>query len=73
MKKRKRRIEKTIILTKISSSAGLPPAYLREKGAIYQPKTPPGTASSRCMTEVTSSQELRSLSMNNISLKLLSS
>ncbi|OLY78379.1 hypothetical protein AYI68_g7572, partial [Smittium mucronatum] len=29
MKKRKSRIEKTIILTTISSSAGLPAAYLR--------------------------------------------
>ncbi|OLY84087.1 hypothetical protein AYI68_g1754, partial [Smittium mucronatum] len=37
MKKRKSRIEKTIILTKISPSAGLPATYLRGKGAIYQP------------------------------------
>ncbi|OLY77569.1 hypothetical protein AYI68_g8396 [Smittium mucronatum] len=41
MKKIKSRIEKTIILTTISSSAGLPAAYLRDKGAIYQPKDPP--------------------------------
>ncbi|OLY81359.1 hypothetical protein AYI68_g4538, partial [Smittium mucronatum] len=41
MKKRKSRIEKTIILTTISSSAGLPAKYLREKGSIYQPKDPP--------------------------------
>ncbi|OLY84221.1 hypothetical protein AYI68_g1619 [Smittium mucronatum] len=53
----KRRVEKTIIPNKISSSAGLPAAYLREKGAIYQSKDPPGIASSRCMTEVTGSQE----------------
>ncbi|OLY81618.1 hypothetical protein AYI68_g4271 [Smittium mucronatum] len=53
MKKRKRRIEKTIALTTISSSTGLQAAYLREKGAIYQRKTPPpGIASSRCMTEL---------------------
>ncbi|OLY78460.1 hypothetical protein AYI68_g7491, partial [Smittium mucronatum] len=58
MKKRKRRTQKIIILTTISSSAGLPAAYLREKGAIYKPKDPPpGIASSRCRTEVTSSQE----------------
>ncbi|OLY79328.1 hypothetical protein AYI68_g6603 [Smittium mucronatum] len=37
MKKRKNCLEKTIILTTISSSAGLPAAYLREKGSIYQP------------------------------------
>ncbi|OLY78687.1 hypothetical protein AYI68_g7257, partial [Smittium mucronatum] len=37
MKKRKSRLEKTIILTTICSSTGLPAAYLREKGAIYQP------------------------------------
>ncbi|OLY83876.1 hypothetical protein AYI68_g1969, partial [Smittium mucronatum] len=41
MKKRKRLIEKTNILTKISSSAVLPAAYLREKGSIHQPKDPP--------------------------------
>ncbi|OLY84599.1 hypothetical protein AYI68_g1232 [Smittium mucronatum] len=75
MKKRKRRIDKTIILTTISSSAGLPAAYLREKGAIYQPKDPPPLALLQVgwMTEVASSQELSSLSTNNSSLKLLSS
>ncbi|OLY81438.1 hypothetical protein AYI68_g4456 [Smittium mucronatum] len=41
MKKRKRSIEKTIIPTTISSSAGLVAAYLRESGEIYQPKDPP--------------------------------
>ncbi|OLY81041.1 hypothetical protein AYI68_g4858 [Smittium mucronatum] len=41
MKKRKRLIEKTIILTKISFSVGLTAAYLREKGLIYQTKDPP--------------------------------
>ncbi|OLY78282.1 hypothetical protein AYI68_g7671, partial [Smittium mucronatum] len=45
MKKRKIRIEKTIILTTLRSSAGLPAAYLREKGSIYQQKDPPGIAS----------------------------
>ncbi|OLY79541.1 hypothetical protein AYI68_g6386, partial [Smittium mucronatum] len=30
MKKRKSRVEKTVILTTISSSEGLPAAYLRE-------------------------------------------
>ncbi|OLY80623.1 hypothetical protein AYI68_g5280 [Smittium mucronatum] len=41
MKKRKIRIEKTIIPTTISSSAGLPAAYLPGKGSIYQSKDPP--------------------------------
>ncbi|OLY85305.1 hypothetical protein AYI68_g512 [Smittium mucronatum] len=41
MKKIIRRIEKTFFLNTISSSAGLPAAYLWEKGAIYQPKDPP--------------------------------
>ncbi|OLY78035.1 hypothetical protein AYI68_g7925 [Smittium mucronatum] len=47
---KKRRIENTIILTTISSSTGLPAAYLPEKGAIYQPKDPhpPGVASNLC-------------------------
>ncbi|OLY84966.1 hypothetical protein AYI68_g860 [Smittium mucronatum] len=35
--KKEKVIEKTVILTIISSSAGLPAAYLREKGANYQP------------------------------------
>ncbi|OLY85559.1 hypothetical protein AYI68_g245 [Smittium mucronatum] len=73
MKKRKRRIEKIIILATISSSAGLPVVYLREKSSIYQPKDPPGIASGRFMIELTCSHELSSLSMNNSSLNLLSS
>ncbi|OLY80621.1 hypothetical protein AYI68_g5278 [Smittium mucronatum] len=73
MKKRKIRIEKTIILTTKSSSEGLPAEYLREKSAIYRPKDPPGIVSSRCMTEVTCSQELSCFVAKNISLKLLSS
>ncbi|OLY81823.1 hypothetical protein AYI68_g4061 [Smittium mucronatum] len=74
MKKRKRRIEKTIILTTISSSAGLPAVYLREKGSIYQPPNNTLALLLVCwMTEVTRSQDLSSLSMNNSSLNLLSS
>ncbi|OLY85201.1 hypothetical protein AYI68_g614 [Smittium mucronatum] len=75
MKKRKRRIEKTIILSKISSSAGLPAAYLRGKDENYQPKDPPPLTLLQVgwMTEVTCSHELSSLSMNNSSLNLLSS
>ncbi|OLY79941.1 hypothetical protein AYI68_g5975, partial [Smittium mucronatum] len=38
---KKVRIEKFIILSTISPSAGLPATYLREKGAVYQPKDPP--------------------------------
>ncbi|OLY85126.1 hypothetical protein AYI68_g689 [Smittium mucronatum] len=68
MKKRKH-IEKTIIPTTISSSAGLPAAYLRDKGAIYQPKYPPlELLQVGWMTEVTRSQELSFLSTNNSSL-----
>ncbi|OLY81229.1 hypothetical protein AYI68_g4670 [Smittium mucronatum] len=72
-KEGKRRIEKTIILTSTSSCFGLPAVYPRENGEIYQPKDPPGIASSRCMTEVTGSQELSSLSTKISSLKLMSS
>ncbi|OLY84974.1 hypothetical protein AYI68_g849, partial [Smittium mucronatum] len=66
---------KTIILSTIFSSAGLPAAYLREKSSIYQPKDPPPLALLQVgwMTEATCSHELSSLSMNNSSLKLLSS
>ncbi|OLY80681.1 hypothetical protein AYI68_g5220 [Smittium mucronatum] len=75
MKKRKRRVYKAIILITISSSPGLLAECLRKKGSIFRPKDPPpsGIASSRCMTEVTCSQELSSLSMNNSSLMILSS
>ncbi|OLY81628.1 hypothetical protein AYI68_g4263 [Smittium mucronatum] len=74
MKKRKRRLEKTITLTTISLSAGLPAAYLREKDPIYQPKDPPlALLQVGRMAEVTRSQELSSFSTNNSSLKLLSS
>ncbi|OLY77793.1 hypothetical protein AYI68_g8172 [Smittium mucronatum] len=52
MKKRKNRIEKTTILTKISSSAGLTAAYLWEKGAIYQPKDPPPGIASKYVSAV---------------------
>ncbi|OLY83938.1 hypothetical protein AYI68_g1909 [Smittium mucronatum] len=41
MKRRKRRIEKTIILNIISLSVELPASYLQEKGGIYQRKDPP--------------------------------
>ncbi|OLY80293.1 hypothetical protein AYI68_g5611, partial [Smittium mucronatum] len=37
MKKREKRIEKTIILTIIISPVGIPAEYLGEKGEIYQP------------------------------------
>ncbi|OLY78351.1 hypothetical protein AYI68_g7605 [Smittium mucronatum] len=74
MKKRKRSIEKAIVLTKIRTFVRFTATYLREKGAIYQQKDPfHRIASSRCMSEVTCSQELSSLSMNNGSLKILGS
>ncbi|OLY77605.1 hypothetical protein AYI68_g8361 [Smittium mucronatum] len=58
MKKRKSRIEKNNILNTISSSAGLPAAYLLEKGSIYQPKDPPGIASNGSSLESLSSELL---------------
>ncbi|OLY85192.1 hypothetical protein AYI68_g623 [Smittium mucronatum] len=73
MKKIKSRIEKTIILTTISSSAGLPAAYLRKGFNLPTERPPLASLQVGWMTEITCSQELSSLSMKNSSLNLLSS